>query len=91
VQVDCYKDVLVISESSLGEVDAYQLKYYARNVGEVRVGWKGEDATQEDLELIELAQLSPDELAELHAMVLEFEKSAYERSQDVYARTSPAQ
>jgi uncharacterized protein YbaA (DUF1428 family) len=91
VAVDCYSDVLVIAESSLGEVDAYQLKYYARGVGEVRVGWKGEDATQEALELIELTQLSPDELAELHAMVLEFEKSAYERSTSVYAQTPPAQ
>ncbi|HEX6268703.1 MAG TPA: hypothetical protein VFZ43_00580 [Anaerolineales bacterium] len=91
VPVDCYQDVLVIAESSLGEVDAFQLKYYARNVGEVRVGWKGEDASQEELKLIELAQLSPEEMAEVHAIVLELEKHAYEISKDVYAKTSPAE
>jgi hypothetical protein len=91
VAVDCYKDVLVIAESSLGEVDAYQLKFYARGVGEVRVGWKGEDATQEDLELIELAQLNPEELGEINAMALELEAHAYEISKDVYGKTLPVE
>ncbi|HLF75642.1 MAG TPA: hypothetical protein VI524_14900 [Anaerolineales bacterium] len=90
VPVACYHDVLVIAESSLGEVDAYQLKYYARGVGEVRVGWKGEDATQEELQLIELVQLSPDQLAEVHAMVLELEQHAYEISSAVYGNTLPS-
>jgi hypothetical protein len=89
VPVDCYQDVLVIAESSLGEVDAYQLKYYARGVGEVQVGWKGEDATQEDLKLVELVQLSPEELAEIDAMTLELEKHAYEISKGVYDQTAP--
>jgi hypothetical protein len=91
VPVDCYSDVLVIAESSLGELDAYQLKYYARGVGEVRVGWKGEDATQEELELVEHVQLNPDELAEIRAMALELENHAYEISKDVYAQTQPAE
>jgi len=91
VPVDCYTDVLVIAESSLGEVDAYQLKYYARNVGEVQVGWKGEDATQEELKLIELVQLSPEELAEVRAMTLELEAHAFEISSDVYGKTSPSE
>ena len=89
VPVDCYTDVLVIAESSLGEVDAYQLKYYARGVGEVRVGWKGADAAKEELELIELVQLSPEELAEVRAEALALEEHAYEISKDVYSQTSP--
>jgi hypothetical protein len=89
VEVDCYKDVLVIAESSLGEVDAYQLKFYAPSVGEVRVGWKGEDATQEELELIEFVQLSPEELAEFRAEALALEEHAYEVSPEVYGQTSP--
>jgi hypothetical protein len=89
VPVDCYKDVLVIAESSLGEVDAYQLKYYARGVGEVRVSWKGEDATQEELELIEFVQLSPEQLAEVNAMVVELEKHAFEISDGIYGKTLP--
>ena len=89
VPVDCYTDVLVIAESSLGEVDAYQLKYYAHGVGEVKVGWRGEDATQEDLGLIELVQLSAEELAEVRAMALELEQHAYEVSSEVYGQTTP--
>jgi len=91
VPVDCYEDVLVIAESSLGETDAFQLKYYARGVGEVRVGWRGADASQEELELIELVQLSPEALAEVRAEALALEEHAYEVSQDVYAHTSPAE
>jgi hypothetical protein len=90
VPVDCYKDVLVNAESSLGETGAFQIKYYARGVGEVRVGWKGEDETQEELELVELEHLSPEALAEVRAMALEVEKHAYEVS-DVYKQTSPVE
>ncbi|MBF8285288.1 MAG: hypothetical protein HW378_4203, partial [Anaerolineales bacterium] len=89
VPVDCYKDVLVNAESSLGEEGAFQLKYYARGVGEVRVGWKGADAAQETLELVELGQLSPEALAEVRAQAVELERHAYEISPDVYAHTSP--
>jgi hypothetical protein len=91
VPVDCYKDVLVIAESSLGETGAFQLKYYARSVGEVRVGWRGTDASQEELELVELVQLDPDALAEIRAEALALEQHAYEISKDVYAHTSPAE
>jgi hypothetical protein len=91
VPADCYKDVLVIAESSLGETDAFQLKYYAHSVGEVRVGWRGTDASQEELELVELVQLDPDALAEIRAEALALEQHAYEISKDVYAHTSPAE
>jgi len=91
VPVDCYEDVLVIAESSLDEQGAFQLKYYARGVGEVRVGWRGDDASQEELELVEYVQLDPEALAEIRAQALELEAHAYEISTDVYARTSPAE
>lgn len=81
----------MIAESSIGEVNASQVKYYAPGVGEVRVDWKGEDESHEELELVELVQLSPEELAEVHAMALELEKHAFEISKDVYAKTSPAE
>jgi hypothetical protein len=89
VPVDCYKDVLVIAESSLGEVGAAQFKYYVSNVGEVRVNWGGQDATQEALELVKLEHLSPEALAEIRAEALALEKHAYEVSEDVYGKTSP--
>lgn len=91
VPVDCYEDVLVIAESTLDEIGAYQLKYHARGVGNVRVGWKGDDSTQEELEMIDFRQLSPDELAEVRALALEMEQQAYELSPDVYGQTAPSQ
>jgi len=91
VPVDCYEDVLVIAESSLEEVNIFQIKYYARGVGNVRVGWRGEDATHEELELDEFVQLSPEALVEARAAALELEKRAYEISQEVYDQTPPAE
>lgn len=92
VPVDCYEDVVVIAETSAAEPDAAQLKYFAREVGNVRVGWRGEgEKTQEVLELVEYGRLSPEELAEVRAQALELEKSAYEQSKNVYAQTQPAE
>ena len=91
VPVDCYEDVLVIAESSLDEADAFQLKYYAPGVGNVRVGWRGADAVQEELELVEFIELSPEALAEIRSQALELEKHAYEKSPDVYAHTKPVE
>jgi hypothetical protein len=89
VPVDCYEDVLVIAESTLDEQGAYQLKYHARGVGNVQVGWRGDDNLQEELEMVEYRQLGSDELAEVRALALEVEQHAYELSEDVYALTSP--
>jgi len=89
VPLDCYKDVMVIAESSLKEVGAAQFKYYVSGVGEIRVNWGGQDATQEALTLVEHAQLSPEGLAEIRAEALALEKHAYEVSPEVYGQTAP--
>ena len=91
VPAGCYENVLVIDETSKSEPDAHQLKYYAPEIGNIKVDWKGEDQTQEILELVEIKQLSAEELAEARAEALKLEKSAYEKSKDVYAQTSPAE
>jgi hypothetical protein len=92
VAVDCFQDVMVIAESSLDEEDAYQLKYYAPGVGNVQVGWRGADASQEELELVDyVEQLSPEALAEVRAEALALEKHAYQVSEDVYGQTPPAE
>jgi hypothetical protein len=44
VPAGSYENVLVIDEFNNEEPDAHQLKYYAPEVGNVRVGWRG-DAT----------------------------------------------
>ena len=73
VPVDCYEDVVVIAESSLEEENIFQLKYYAPGVGNVRVGFRGEDATQEELEMVDFRQLDEDEMAAVREEVMEVE------------------
>jgi hypothetical protein len=92
VPVACYEDVLVIAETSQSEPDAQQLKYYARGVGNVRVGWRGAgEKTKETLELVKVEQLDATALAQVRAKALELEKSAYQRSKAVYSHTPPAE
>jgi hypothetical protein len=90
VPFDCYEDVLVIEEFNREEPGAFQLKSYARGTGNVRVGWRGEDPTQETLELIDFGQLDPEALAEVRTVALALEEHAYEVSEDVYDTTEPA-
>jgi hypothetical protein len=90
VPVDCYEDVLVTEEFTREEPGAFQLKYYARGVGNIRVGWRGDDPSKEELELVKVAQLGPEALAEVRAAALKLERRAYEISAEVYGRTSPA-
>jgi hypothetical protein len=90
VPLTCFKDVLVIAESSDSEPDAYQLKFYAPRVGNIRVGWRGAgEKTQETLELTELTALSPTALEEVRVAALRLEQSAYLTSAAVYGMTSP--
>ena len=91
VPVSCYEDVLVTEEFSQSEPDASQVKYYAPGVGNVKVGWRGADATHEELELTEYGQLDPDALAEIRDAALALEAHAYEISKEVYALTDPAE
>ena len=90
VPVKCYDDVVVIAEVSGAEKDAQQLKHFARDVGNIRVGWRGTgEKTKETLELVKVEQMSPAAMAEVRAEALKLEKSAYSTSKNVYAKTSP--
>ena len=80
-----YDDVLVIEEFNEEEPGAFQLKYYAKGVGNIGVGWTGDDENKETLELVEVRRLSAEELAKASAEALELEKRAY-----IYATTPPA-
>ncbi len=91
VPVDCYEGVLVTEEFSQSEPDAFQIKFYAPGVGNVRVSWRGADATKEELSLVDLIQLEPQALAEARAAALELEERAYEISKEVYDQTPPAE
>ncbi|MGH8642995.1 MAG: hypothetical protein ACREX4_00490 [Gammaproteobacteria bacterium] len=90
VPLGVYDDVLVIDESNKEEPDAHALKYYARGVGNIRVGLRGA-GDQESLELTTVEQLSAEELAKARDDVLKLETHAYEISKDVYAHTKPSQ
>jgi len=90
VPAGSYEDVLVVAESSQSEPDAQQLKYFARGVGNVKVGWRGEgEKTKETLELAKLEQLDAKGLAEVRAEALKMEKHAYKVSKNSYAHTPP--
>jgi hypothetical protein len=91
VPAACYDDVLVIEEFERTKPGAFQLKYYAPHVGNVRVGWRGpKEEEKETLVLVDLVQLGADALAKVRDEALKLEKHAYEISQKVYGRTSRA-
>ena len=90
VVTGCYSDVVRFAESSLGEDGIYQLKSYARGVGEIRVGWRGDAETREELELVSSELLDGAALAEVRRLALELEQHAYEISPDLYGQTDPA-
>jgi hypothetical protein len=87
VPVGSFEDVLVIEEYSEEEPGAFQLKYFARGVGGVRVGWRGAVTDKETLELVQIEELSGDELAQASDAALKLEQHAYEISKDVYGHT----
>jgi hypothetical protein len=92
VPVSSYKNVLVTEEFNPDEPGAFQLKYYAPGVGNVRVGWRGEkEEEKETLELVDLNHLSPEALAKVRKKALEMDGRAYERSSEVYGETPPAE
>lgn len=90
VPAGCYEDVLIIDENSLDEPTFFQVKYYAPGVGNIQVGWKGNDPTGEDLGLLEHNMLDEEQMAEIREAVLALEASAYEHN-EAYATTEPIQ
>jgi hypothetical protein len=89
VPAGCYDDVVVIEEFERPIPNAFQDKFYAPEVGVVRVGWRGKnDESKEVLELVEFRRLSDQEMAEVRADALALERRAYRISEDVYGRTS---
>ena len=92
VPAGCYKDVLVIDEFNRDEPDAHQLKYYARGVGGVRVGWAGaKEDEQEVLGLVKLEHLSPDAMAKVRAAALAQDARAGTTRPDVFGGVPLAQ
>lgn len=91
VPAGCYRNVLVIREFETGKPDAFQVKYYARGLGNVRVGWAGsKDKDNEVLVLTRVVHLTPAGLRNARAQALKMEKHAHARSKGVYGDSQPA-
>jgi hypothetical protein len=91
VPAGCYRDVVVTREFETGKPDAFQEKYYAPGLGNIRTGWAGaKDVDKEVLVLVRVAHLGPAALARVRAKALALEHHAYRISKDVYGRTRPA-
>jgi hypothetical protein len=91
VPVDCYENVLVTEEFNPSEPGAYQLKYYASGVGNVRVGWRGKkEEERETLELVDLKHLNPEAMAKVRKAAMEMDRRAYERS-EAFRDTQPVE
>jgi hypothetical protein len=90
VPVQCYDDVLLIDEwNPLEPEDGHQLKYFARDVGNVRVG-AVDDPEGEELVLVKVTQLNGTDLAKARSEALKLERHAFQVSTKLYGRTSPA-
>ena len=88
VPAGAYGDVLVIKETASAEPDAEQLKYYAPGVGNVRVGWTGDEKkVRETMDLVRVETLDPRALAEVQAAALKLDERAYVTSKDAYGHT----
>lgn len=75
VPAGSFDDVLVMDEFDAANPGVFQLKYYARGVGNVAVGYRGKKAdSNEALNLVKVHQLNPTELAQTRAAALELEK-----------------
>jgi len=88
VPTGCYKGVLVLREFERSKPNASQLKYYARGLGNVRVGWAGaNDQDHEVLVLTRVETLGAKAMASVRRQALLLEQHAYKTSKAVYGRT----
>lgn len=86
-----YTNVLVIKETAVGEEGAWQTKYYAQGVGNIKVGYIGDkDKSKETLVLTSAEMMTPEEIVAVRNRALALERSAYRRSPDVYGKTAPS-
>ena len=83
--------VLVISETSMDEEEGYQLKYWAPGVGNVQVGYKGDDPSAELLELVDISEMGEKQMDTIREAALKLEENAYDdrKMKRVFGPTKP--
>jgi hypothetical protein len=87
VTAGCFDDVYRFAESSDEEAGIFQLKSYAKGIGEIRTGARGGGDSQEDLSLKSTAVLTGAALEKFDDIARAMEAHAYEISPDVYGKT----
>jgi hypothetical protein len=89
VQAGCYRQVLVVDETSPNDpTSGHQIKYYAPHTGLIRVSARGGD-TEEFLGLAAVRHLDAPAMAKMRGAALEMDQRAY-RVSKVYRSTEPA-
>jgi hypothetical protein len=101
VPVDCYENVVVIEEFERNKPGAFQTKYYAPGVGEVRTGWRGEkEEERETVKLVDYQHLSPEAMAKIREKAIELDRRGYDPpkvgpywqyTKEVYRHTQPVE
>ena len=91
VPFECFEDVMIMDEFNLEEPGSIQLKYYAPDIGQVRVGFRGNDVKPEMLEMVDLKELDANALTEVSAAALELEARAHKNHLDVFGETPLAE
>lgn len=92
VPAGCFDDVLITEEFEPSKPGAFQLKYYAPGVGNVRVGWRGRnEKEQETLVLVELIRLDAVAMEKVQAEALVLDANGYERAARAWGQTPPAE
>jgi hypothetical protein len=88
----CYENVLVTEEFETSKPGAFQLKYYAPGVGNVRVGWRGRnEKDQETLVLVGLIRLEGEAMARASAYALALDERSDSRAPGSWGQTPPAE
>lgn len=87
VSWDCYTNVLIVQEFNEEEPGLAQLKLYAAGVGNVEVGWTGDDSDIEELELVDVIRLTDEEMDQVRRSALRLEERAYILNEGVYGLT----
>jgi hypothetical protein len=80
VTAGCFDDVYRYAESSDQEPGIYQLKSYAKGIGEIRTGARGGGDSQEDLQLKSKALLTGADLEKFDDLARAMEAHAYKIS-----------
>jgi hypothetical protein len=89
VEADCFKTVIVNNEFNNDEPGANQLKSYAYGVGNIEVGWSGDEASVEELELVERTMLPAEDMDHVHRAALHLEERAYILLPELWGATTP--